>query len=839
MPRGIPNSSPSPALSTDSRRLWVVLIGVNEYQDRTFPTLRYSVQDCLGLEEALKLVTVGRFAEREFLVHKDQPTLNAVCGSLERVAHEARPQDIVLIYFSGHGALLDQDLYFCLTDTWQEQLEATGLPLERLLGYLEKCSASQQLLWSDACYSGGLPSSSTDTNQSTLFRDVLQTRARQNQGFYALLSCAASQRAWEFSGLKNGVFTYFLIQGLQGGAADDKKLVEVDQLYTYVSLQTERFIEDINTKRKFLNDQNSRSKDQYLPLYPMQTPYRIVGGAGRLVLGLCPEPQSVTVPAQRQALVIHKFINSETNLNFCRALRESCDFDLNYWQEQNLFLTKEENTLRNTKKLESSILQLLNSNAKATVLLYFRGVVRQKDGDIWLMCSDTVGVKRAWLRKALNQATAAYCILILDCCGAKNIYELMADEEKKNFCILASEHPEIFPQVLTQSLGEADPKFGLSLPAWIVSLERRLKAQQQKLYRWLGGEEQRLMIAPEEHTQPLKRDLNLCPYLGLKTFAEEEVSYFYGRDDITTKLLKCLESEAFLAVVGASGSGKSSVVQAGLIPELRQGKLDSSQHWKILTIRPGTTPFDALALALSDSKQSFVLIKEKLEAGVEAFLDSLDNRNEPCFLLVIDQFEELLTLTPKAEKTRFIDLLLNILANSNYRVFKIVITLRNDFYASNDLPEELNERIIQSNVTIVQMKTSSYREAIEEPAKRVGLEVEQSLVFRLLEDLKDAAGDLPLLAFVLQELWTKRKNGKLTLDAYQQMEGIQGTLAKRANDIYDRLNLEQQDCLRWILISLTKLGEKGALDSRQRIPKSRLFVKNYRDTCIEETLQKQ
>jgi WD40 repeat protein/uncharacterized caspase-like protein/energy-coupling factor transporter ATP-binding protein EcfA2 len=837
MPRGIPNSSPSPALSTDSRRLWVVLIGVNEYQDRTFPTLRYSVQDCLGLEEALKLVTVERFAEREFLVH-NQPTLNAVCGSLERIAHEARPQDIVLIYFSGHGALIDQDLCFCLTDTQQEHLAATGLPLERLLHYLEKCPASQQLLWSDACFSGGLPSSSADTNPSTLFRDVLQTRARQNQGFYALLSCTASQRAWEFSGLKNGVFTYFLIQGLRGGAANGKRLVEVDQLYTYVSLQTERFINDINAKRKMINDQNSGCGEKYLETYPMQTPYRIVGGAGRLVLGLCPEPQAVTVHVQRQALVIHELVNHATNISFCRSLCECCDFHLSYWQEQNRFLTEEENTRKNTQNLERSIEKLLNSSASATVLLYFRGEVRQKGADTWLMCSNTVGVKRTWLRNALNQARAAYCILILDCRGAKNIYELMAYEEKKNFCILASENHDLFPQVLTQSLSEADPKLGLSLPAWIVGMEKRLKQEQHRLYRWIGGEEPRLMIAPEEHAPPLNRDLNLCPYLGLKTFSEAEVSYFCGRDDITDQLVGRLENNAFLAVVGASGSGKSSVVQAGLIPKLRQGALKDSQHWKILTIRPGSTPLETLALALSDSKPSFELIKEKLEAGAEAFLEYLDNRKEPCLFLIIDQFEELLTLASQEESTRFLDLLLEMLEKGNQKNFRIVITLRSDFYVSDQLPVELNRKIIQSNITLIPMDTISYRAAIEEPAKRVGLKVERNLVTQLLEDLKGSAGDLPLLAFVLQELWTKRQNGHLTLADYQQMQGIQGTLSRRANDIYNRMNPEQQDCLRWILISLTKLGENGALDSRQRIPKSRLFVKNYHSTCIEETLQK-
>ncbi|MEO1446656.1 MAG: caspase family protein, partial [Cyanobacteria bacterium J06635_11] len=192
-------------------KLWLLLIGVNHYQDPHLPNLQYSAIDCQGLGEALEAATVA-FTSKQAKIHHDstdaKPTLATVQASLAQMVTQAQSQDTILFYFSGHGFQDTeyQQAVLCLSDTQKDNLLATGLGLQTLLDALGQCKARQQLVWLDACHSGGMTlrgASSTKAtaaleNPTSQLVSVLRQQAARSSGFYALLSCDQNQRSWEF-----------------------------------------------------------------------------------------------------------------------------------------------------------------------------------------------------------------------------------------------------------------------------------------------------------------------------------------------------------------------------------------------------------------------------------------------------------------------------------------------------------------------------------------------------------------------------------------------------------------------------------------------------------------
>lgn len=306
-PLGLSVSGSTQSLTTGQAKLWVLLVGVNQYQDASFPTLRYSAEDCQRLGEALS-EAAGEFPKKQVIIHHDCAdqisTLTTVLTSLKQIISAAKPSDTVLFYFSGHGLVepQTQQAVLCLSDTRKNALLNTALPIQQLLQMLASCAASQQLLWLDACHSGGmtLRGAKEDTNgnggksflpnPTAQLVQVLQTRPPQNKKFYALLSCDEGQQSWEFPELGHGLFTYYLMRGLRGEAANAQGVIEADGLYKYVYNQTQQYIEQTNQKLRQLNQQKRQRGETLLyPEYPQQTPKRIVVGSGELILGLTPE----------------------------------------------------------------------------------------------------------------------------------------------------------------------------------------------------------------------------------------------------------------------------------------------------------------------------------------------------------------------------------------------------------------------------------------------------------------------------------------------------------------------------------------------------------------------
>ncbi|MDJ0651176.1 MAG: caspase domain-containing protein, partial [Xenococcaceae cyanobacterium MO_188.B19] len=246
-PRAVKIPDPTTQPTEIIAKFWILLVGVNQYEDAELPSLQYSALDCQGLGEAL---TEATNITREITLHHDfaanKPTLNTVRESLKRIISSAQSRDTILFYFSGHGILDSetQQVYLCLGDTQKTDLPTTGLALNDVLRLLKNCQASQQLVWLDACHSGGMTLRGTSKislpNPTTQLVQVLRQKARQSKGFYGLLSCDETQQSWEFPELGHGVFTYYLMRGLAGEAADSQGIIDADGLYQYVYHQTLR-----------------------------------------------------------------------------------------------------------------------------------------------------------------------------------------------------------------------------------------------------------------------------------------------------------------------------------------------------------------------------------------------------------------------------------------------------------------------------------------------------------------------------------------------------------------------------------------------------------------------
>lgn len=310
-PVGLSVSGSTYILVNGQAKLWALLVGVNQYQDESLPSLHYSATDCQGLGEALTEAT-QEFPRKQVLIQHDftdqTPTLEAVRANLAHIVSAAKPLDTVLFYFSGHGLLepQSQQVFLCLSDTRRDALAETGFPLSELLALLDGCAARQELIWLDACHSGSL--SLHDQRQEGFspmpgLVQALQAYAAQSRHFYALLSCDEGQQSWEFPDLGHGLFTYYLMRGLRGEAASIDGTIEADGLYKYVYYQTKEYIRHTNQELRLLNHQKQQQGETvFYPEYPRQTPKRIVVGTGDLILGLNPDRIGLSHPSQSFAI---------------------------------------------------------------------------------------------------------------------------------------------------------------------------------------------------------------------------------------------------------------------------------------------------------------------------------------------------------------------------------------------------------------------------------------------------------------------------------------------------------------------------------------------------------
>ncbi|MEM6614620.1 MAG: caspase family protein, partial [Cyanobacteria bacterium P01_C01_bin.72] len=515
-----------------------------------------------------------------------------------------------------------------------------------------------------------------------------------------------------------------------------------------------------------------------------------------------------------------------------------------------------------------------------TALFYFSGHgLRQNLGiqEGFLCTSDAIperefnGLSLQWLRRLLQESPIKQQIVWLDCCHSGEILNFEEADpgeqgQARDRCFIAASRE------FESSYEDLSSDYSVLTKVLLDGLDPSRRPQQwitnysliEYINQNLRQENQRPVFTNFGSTINLTRTFDIldtvakgidsqdiCPYKGLEYFDcnKRDPEYFYGREKLTDKLLDRIRQNNFLAILGASGSGKSSVLRAGLLHQLQLGrKLAGSSNWQIKIMLPGEHPLQNLALAWLQPNLSSVArakqlqdIKSLLKQGSAGLTALVEADTVQQIILVIDQFEEAFTLCQDtAERENFFQCLLETLAQTDGKL-RLVLAMRIDFFGKcfereySDLGNKIQAK--DNFIAIPPMKPEELAQAINKPAKKVNLAIESGLTETILRDIKNSPASLPLLQDTLTELWKRREDNQLKLSAYSQMGGIGGTLNQRATEVYRRLNPEEQNAAKHIFLSLTTLGE-GTEDTRRRVIKQDLITAKHSSDLIDTTIQK-
>ncbi|MEV0253633.1 hypothetical protein AB0H82_05065 [Streptomyces sp. NPDC050732] len=314
------------------------------------------------------------------------------------------------------------------------------------------------------------------------------------------------------------------------------------------------------------------------------------------------------------------------------------------------------------------------------------------------------------------------------------------------------------------------------------------------------------------------------PYVGLAAFQPEDAAWFFGREQLTDDLVGRVRSRRFLAVFGASGSGKSSLLRAGLLPRVEAGP---GPGWVTVLFAPGAHPLEECAARLAAATDgSATALRRDLTTDPRALhltvLKTLaDRATDAELLLVVDQFEEVFTLCSDArERTRFITALLTAVRAPNSRT-RVVLGVRADFYARCARHPDLVEALRDAQLLVGPMTTDELRRAISRPAARADCTVEGALLARVIADATGRATVLPLVSHALRETWRRRRGSTLSLSAYEAAGGIRHALAQTAEAVHAGLDRGQRRLARTLLLRLVAIGE-GTDATRRRLARADL-----------------
>ena len=363
------------------------------------------------------------------------------------------------------------------------------------------------------------------------------------------------------------------------------------------------------------------------------------------------------------------------------------------------------------------------------------------------------------------------------------------------------------------------------------------------------------------------------PYRGLASFQPDEAGWFFGRENlidvVVSHLGELYRDGGLLFVVGPSGSGKSSLLRAGVIPALRSGVLGEpgSATWPMALFTPGTGPIEELAGQLArvtglDSSSLAATLRSRPESSAELIRQAMpateaakpadgDGRAaghvEQCLVMVIDQFEEVFTAcSDERERAAFIAALSAASrrpAGDLRPAALVVLGLRADFYPHALRYPELVSALQHWQVLVGPMTEPELRSAITEPARKARLEIEDGLVELVLRDLAPAAGDagprtahesgsLPLMSHALLATWERAGRGRLTVADYQESGGIEGAVASSAERAFGELTGAQQELARQIFLRLVHVADDTA-DTRRRVSRDELL---FRDDDAQHVL---
>ncbi|MEN8444058.1 MAG: caspase family protein, partial [Cyanobacteria bacterium J06555_13] len=515
---------------------------------------------------------------------------------------------------------------------------------------------------------------------------------------------------------------------------------------------------------------------------------------------------------------------------------------------------------------------LLKRGKQSNVLLYFtghgftagedeydtQGYLATQDCEVQVVNQKVKTVRNGFSFLSLNgiieQAELSSLVVFLDCCYSGFFVE--KNQIRKNFSVFgrsnyflvtacrsfeeayawkSAEH-SIFSSALLKALRENSSQ----ITAFEVfqRIERELKGSgQEPLYIGAGGDISLLRRQQVVFPSEVKEE---CPYRGLEPFTPETSEFFFGRDYEVGLLRQKLENFNFVMLLGSSGSGKSSVVKAGLVPYLRKNE------WQVMTMTPGDNPISVLRLQL----KNYMDLQQILESRQRDLLLIFDQKGLPAFaesvaseipthkrmLLVIDQFEEVFTQCDVDKQKKFIRSLLALLKIPS-PIF-VVGTMRADFF-HHWLETGQPTSVIQENAVILgPLLGDNLVSVIVEPAKKQGYRLEEGLLRLLLQDVEEEKDSLPLLEFTLTELWHGRDidERQLTVKTYEKISGLQGALNKRAMSIYDGLQSDEYRVwMKRICLQLVRIGRAG-YDTRQRQPISLLLDMAGKDNQSQQKI---
>lgn len=407
-------------------------------------------------------------------------------------------------------------------------------------------------------------------------------------------------------------------------------------------------------------------------------------------------------------------------------------------------------------------------------------------------------------------------VLLLDCCHAGSYLErdlveqtLTAFGSQKDYYLMAAcrstekayegepeQENSVFTAALLEGLAQerADKDGQISCDRLFDFIYKNQKLRnfgQQPIRLGLGGSIT-LVTYPIENQEPAKLNRQ-NPYQGLRAFESEQANYFYGRDRVIRELLVRLNKDRFLSVIGPSGSGKSSLVKAGLLPQLKSNRIAESSQWDIESFTPGRHPLTHL----------------------QEIFARQHRRNQP-YVLFIDQFEEVFTLCENEEERQTFMRLIVDEATNTERLARVIWAMRGDFLdrcAAYPEPATLINSTEPRTYIVPPFSLRELEEAIKKPAERHGVTFEEGLVSQILEDLEGQPGALPLLQYALSQLWqvcvehSASEQPQLTQKGYKEIGGVKGALNETANNLYQTRSPEDRGFMRDLFMQLVQVEE--------------------------------
>ena len=327
-----------------------------------------------------------------------------------------------------------------------------------------------------------------------------------------------------------------------------------------------------------------------------------------------------------------------------------------------------------------------------------------------------------------------------------------------------------------------------------------------------------------------------CPYPGLDAFQTTDAPHFFGRAQLIDDLVQRLDGERFVAIVGPSGSGKSSLILAGLVPVLTR-----ERRWeRSLRVVPNANPFAGLAQAAgplpSDGPGWLDHRVEQLRNIPEALPSLLDATGQST-ILVVDQFEEIFTICDDASTRQAFEASLVALIHGSRLPHRLLLSMRSDYENHLTRMPRLWPEFVNAKVALLPLGPNDLREAIEGPARLVGLKFEDGLVDALYGDVNGEAAALPLLQAVLKQLWQRKHRNLVTWDEYRRLGNGRIALGRTADEFYNSLIPEEQNRVKRIFIRLVRPAAGQEVTSN-RISRRDLSTSFQDPGWLDDTLER-